>query len=124
MVTAKNMRRERGWLTAEAAVAMAVVISVLLPLLAGFAQNRGESRDLYVRAVAMEIVDGEMEVLAAGAWREFAPGRHTYTLDAAAMVNLPEGEFVFTRAADFIRLEWLPDHRLNKTPVRREMKLP
>ena len=76
-----------------------------------------------VRAVAMGIVDGEMEVLAAGAWQEFAPGRHVYPVEAGAAVNLPEGEFVFTCGEDFIRLEWLPDERLGKRAVRREVKL-
>ena len=74
MVTRGQHRRQRGSLTAEVAVALAVMLTVLLPFAAKLAQDRVEGRKLYQRAIAIQIVDGEMEVLAAGGWREVAIG--------------------------------------------------
>ena len=123
MVTRGQHRRQRGSLTAEVAVALAVMLTVLLPFAAKLAQDRVEGRKLYQRAIAIQIVDGEMEVLAAGGWREFAIGEHPYTVNAGAAINLPEGKFVLTRTAESLRLEWQPDARFNQKPVMREMTL-
>jgi len=117
-------RRQRGSLMAEIAVALVIFTTVMVPLVVSFTHDQKEGRDLYLRAIAMEIVDGEMEVLAAGAWREYAPGRHVISVEAGAAVNLPDGEFIFTRGEKFMRLEWVPEERFQKRKVIREVSLP
>ena len=120
----KQRKRQRGSMTAEVAVSLGILVTVALPLVMSFVKDQKEGRDQYLRAVAMEIVDGEMEVLAAGAWRQYAPGRHEYPIAAAAAGNLPEGDFIFTRDETTIRLEWRPRNRPRRMNVKREMRLP
>ena len=78
-------------LLAEMAVAIAILVIALLPLgyAAGF--NARLFRANYERAVAMEIVDGEMEILAAGEWRAFPEGPQPYAVHAKAAASLPPG---------------------------------
>src|SRR5438128_11984527 len=88
--------RQRGALMTELLVAMVLLTSALLPLAYSIAGERRLARALYQRAVAMEIVDGEMELLAAGEWRAFTPGRSDYSVRAGAATNLPPGRFLLT----------------------------
>src|SRR5437016_843099 len=53
--------RRTGTLMVEFLVAMALVMGALLPLAYSFAKEKRLARALYQRAVAMEIVDGEIE---------------------------------------------------------------
>ena len=70
----------------------------------------------YQRAVAMEIVDGEMEALAAGEWRAFPPGTHDYRVHAGAATNLPPGRFILTVQPDMVRLRWQPARQGPRRP--------
>ena len=69
--------RRRGALMTELFVAMALLTGALLPLAYSITSEKRLARASYQRAVAMEIVDGEMEVLAAGEWRAFSAGCRT-----------------------------------------------
>ena len=64
--TINSLHRQRGSLMVELLVALAILTGVLLPLAYSFVSERRLARSAYQRAVAMEIVDGEMEVLLAG----------------------------------------------------------
>ena len=75
---AARRRRQRGSLMVELLVALAFLVGVLFPLAYSFVSERRLARAYYQRAVAMEIVDGEMEALLAGQWRAFPPGTHDY----------------------------------------------
>jgi hypothetical protein len=55
----------------------------------------------------MEIVDGEIEVLAAGEWRAYHSGTQEYKASAGAATNLPAGKFLLTIRDRQLRLEWL-----------------
>lgn len=126
MVIKKPIRKNRGTLTAEVLMALGILMAVMIPLVASSLQDQKHTRQLYLRAVAMEIVDGEMEVLAAGGWRAFEPGQHAYSVTGQAAANLPPGKFILTRTQETIRLEWQPDdpttHR--HISVVREVNLP
>ena len=63
-------RAEHGMLMAELVVAMAILMIAVMPIGYSFMQDARLFRVTYQRAVAMEIVDGEMEILVAGEWRE------------------------------------------------------
>ena len=108
----------------ELLVAMALLTGLLLPLAYSFSSERRYARAEYQRAVAMEIVDGELETLLAGRWRAFEPGIQDYAVHAAAATNLPSGRFVLTLERDNVRLEWHPDVKRHGGSVAREAALP
>ena len=92
----------------EVLVALAIMIGVLLPLAYSFVCERRFALACYQRAVAMEIVDGEMEALLAGEWRAFPLGTHEYKVGATAATNLPPGRFTLTVQPPTLRLSWQP----------------
>lgn len=117
------MRPDRGFLTTELVVAMAILATASLPLGYSILHERQLLRASYHRAVAEQIVDGEMEILVAGEWRMIPEGIQDYHVRAAAATNLPPGRFRFTRHEKQLRLEWLPARHPNGA-IQREVKLP
>jgi hypothetical protein len=115
--------RRRGALTIELLVAMALLTGSLLPLAYGVASEKRLARACYQRGVAMEIVDGEIEVLAAGQWRAYPAGVSEYRVSALAATNLPPGRFQLTIQADKVRLEWKPSVKDHGGPVVREVSV-
>jgi hypothetical protein len=109
-----------GFLMIELLVALAIVIVALLPVAYSFAAERRLALASYQRAVAMEIVDGEMEALIAGEWRAYSPGTHEYHVHAGAATNLPAGKFLLTVQSDKVRLRWQPAVKDHGGPVTRE----
>jgi hypothetical protein len=99
---------------------MALLVFALFPLAYSFASERRLARSYYQRAVAMEIVDGEMEVLLAGEWRSYKPGVQEYHARGSAVTNLPPGKFQLEVAKEKLRLEWLPAIQMQGGPVTRE----
>ena len=103
-------------------MAMGLLVGALLPLAYSLASEKRLARAYYQRAVAMEIVDGEMETLAAGGWRAFTPGPHEYPVSAGAATNLPPGKFLVTIESGKVRLEWLPTVKDHGGRVVREVE--
>jgi hypothetical protein len=119
---ATGHRHERGFfLMTDLIVGMAILTLAIIPLAFSFARDQRLLRAEYYRAAAVEIVDGEMEVLAAGAWRDFPEGQQVYTVHAATAAHLPPGRFEFTRAGNHLRLEWKSDKRVGVGEVVREV---
>ena len=112
--------RERGTLMTELLVAMALMAGALLPLAYSVSAEKRLARASYQRAVAMEIVDGEMEILVAGECRAFTPGTHDYQVRARSATNLPLGKFALTVRPDRVRLEWRPSVKDHGGGVVRE----
>jgi hypothetical protein len=100
---------------------MAILSSILIPIAYSVAAERRLARATYQRAIAVEIVDGEMEALAAGGWRAFTNGVTDYPVRARAATNLPPGRFTLTINAQKLRLEWQPDVKQHGGPVIREV---
>lgn len=117
-------RHRAGWLEIDLAVAVGILIIALMPLAYSFSREASLFKASYYRAVAMEIVDGEMEILAGGEWRAFEHGTHQYQVSADAARNLPDGEFILTVDADRLRLEWIPERKHRGGVVMREVALP
>jgi len=113
--------RERGALMTELMVAMAILAVALFPLAFSFAQETRFLRSCYNRAVAMEIVDGEVEVLLAGEWKSFKEGVQDYAPHAQAITNLPPSKFQLTITGHRLRLEWLPSEKNQGAIVVREV---
>jgi hypothetical protein len=92
----------------ELLVAMAILAAVVIPLAWSIISERRLARAYYQQAVAMEVLDGEMEVLLAGEWRAYSPGQHPYEIHALSATNLPPGNFTLTINSTRVRLDWLP----------------
>jgi hypothetical protein len=106
--------------------AIAVLAIAILPLGFGILHHRTLVRDATTRAVVLELLDGEMEVLAAGEHRSFQEGTHPYALTGAAALNLPQGSCLLTRAPQplggiELHLEWKPTVARAMQPVRRSI---
>lgn len=112
--------RQCGSMMAEMMVALAILMAVMVPVAYSFDAEKRAARATYDHAIAMEIVDGEMEVLLAGEWHAFTPGTHPYPVKAAALTNLPPGEFTLTLSTNKVRLEWKPSMTRRGGPVVRE----
>ncbi len=124
MVIRIASRRRAGWLMIELLAALALLLGGLLPLAYSLASEGRLARSSYQHAVAMELVDGEMEILAAGEWRAFSPGRHIYQVRSMAATNLPPGQFLLHVGEHKLQLEWRPAAKHSGGPVVREVKLP
>lgn len=122
----QHRRRQRGLLIADLIIALTLLFVGILPLAFSFASEQKLLRAYYHRALAVEIVDGEFEILAAGEWRAFPVGNHVYSVHADSRTNLPPGRFVLTLSTNHLRLEWLPveTNRGRGGPVVREGMLP
>ena len=112
---------QRAMLNIEITVAIAILAIAVLPVAFMFAHEGKLLRAYYRNAVAMQILDGEMEVLAAGEWRKITEGTQNYEVTARSATNLPPGKFAVTRNAKTLRLDWLPQ---KGTPMHREVRLP
>ncbi|HEX5400521.1 MAG TPA: hypothetical protein VFY06_15850 [Verrucomicrobiae bacterium] len=119
----KSPRARRGALMMDAVVAMAILAIAVVPLGFSFAKEHRLLNVEYQRAVATEIVDGEMEVLAAGAWKDFPDGSQNYSVHAGAATSLPPGHFQLTKTGNHLHLEWTADKRQGIGPVVREVTL-
>lgn len=121
---ATGRTRLRGSMMLEAMVGLAILTAAVLPLGYAFTQERQMFRASYQRAVAMELVDGEIEILAAGEWRAFGQGSRPYKVRADATKNLPPGRFQLSVEGKRLRLEWIPDRQHAGGKVVREVRLP
>src|SRR5438552_547364 len=89
-------RRQIGAMTADLVIAMGILLTVMIPLAFSITYQQKLCRAAYYQAVAMEIVDGEMETLAAGEWRAYKAGTQPYVVRAESAKNLPKGRFELT----------------------------
>lgn len=119
-----NRSRRRGFLSLELVVACALLTVALLPIAFGFALEARAVRHSYWDAVIMEIVDGEMEVLAAGAWVALPEGEQPLRVSADAARQLPAGGFWTVRSQGKLRVEWRPDPGVRHRTHAREVLLP
>ena len=107
----------------DAVVAMAILSLAIVPLGFSFARERQVLKIEYLRSVANEIMDGEMEILAAGDWKNFPDGSQNYSVHANAAASLPPGHFQLTKTGNHLRLEWHPDEKHGVGAVVRETTL-
>jgi hypothetical protein len=121
VIQTRHPARERGAIIFEVVMAMAILVIAVLPL--GFTLHSDAKlfRVTYQQAVAMEIVDGEIEILAAGGWRDIPEGSRPYAVHANAATSLPPGRFLLTRAGNHLRLEWSAAKKSGIAPVIREV---
>jgi hypothetical protein len=119
-----HKKSSQGVLMMDLAMAIIILSLAIFPLAFSFAQERDAMRADYFRAAADEVVDGEMEVLAAGDWKNYPDGTHSYTVQSPAAAGLPAGNFELTKAGKRLRLEWMPKRRQGIGIVTREITVP
>jgi cytochrome bd-type quinol oxidase subunit 1 len=115
--------RQRGALATDLIVALAVLVVAVVPLAFSFNHEQKVLTRYYHRAVVMELLDGEIERLAAGEWRAYERGRQPYEVKSAAADQLPKGQFTLTVEEDRVRLEWAPEQRGKGGRLVREGRL-
>jgi hypothetical protein len=116
----KGWCSRRGFLEVDLLVGLAILSLAVLPVAFSFTHERQLLRAGYFRADATEIVDGEMEILAAGDWKNFPDGAQAYTVHAKAAASLPPGHFQLTKTGSHLRLEWTSDERRGIGTIIRE----
>jgi hypothetical protein len=119
----KNHRSRRGFLEVDLLVGLAILSLAIVPVGFSFARERQVLKLEYSRSVANEIVDGEMEILAAGDWKNFPDGAQNYSVHANAAASLPPGHFQLTKTGNLLRLEWIPDGKPGVSAVVREVTI-
>jgi hypothetical protein len=112
--------RQRGFLEVDMMVGLAILTIAVLPLGYTFVRERQVLKIEYCRCVADEIVDGEMEILLAGAGKNLPDGPQAYVVNARAASQLPHGHFQLTKTGNHLRLEWTPEVRRGFAAVVRE----
>lgn len=118
-----SRHRARGFLEADMAVGLVILALAVIPVAYSFARERQVLKIDYCRGIANEIVDGEMEILAAGAAKDIPDGSQNYSVNAAAATQLPPGHFQLTKTGNHLRLEWIPDVHRGFVTVIREASL-
>ena len=114
-------RNRHGSIMIELVVAIGILTTALLPFAYSYMNEQHQCHMAYVRAIAMELVDGQMEILAAGRWREVGgDGVYDYPVNAGAARNLSPGKFTLTVHGRQLRLEWRPDNPRQCRPIIRE----
>ena len=113
-------RRKCAFLEVDLMVGLAILSLAVVPLGYSFARERHMLKIEYFHSVANEIVDGEMEVLAAGGGKNFPDGSQNYAVHANAASRLPPGHFQLTKTGNHLRLEWNADEKAGIGTVVRE----
>ena len=101
-------------------VAMSILTLAIIPMAFSYMGEQRTTRQLYQRAVAMELLDGEMEVLAAGEWHSFKQGAQAYSFHGDAAKNLPPGSAQLTITGNHLRLELSPAKKSRKDIIIRD----
>ncbi len=121
----RNRTARRGFLQIDLIAALAILGIAMMPLAFAFVRERQVLKIDYCHSVADEIVDGEMEILADGAGRDFPDGSQVYTVHAHAASVLPPGHFQLTKNGNHLRLmAWLPDEKHGLGAIIRETTMP
>lgn len=115
--------RQRGFLEIDMMVGMAILALAVVPVGFSLVRERQVLKLDYHRCVADEIVDGEMEILAAGAARNLPDGTQNYAVHAAAAGKLPPGHFELAKTGSHLRLAWIPDLPCGVGPIIRETNM-
>lgn len=114
---------QRGFLQMDLVMGMAILVIAVIPLGYASMQERRALRNEYSRAVIVEALDGEMEILAAGAGKNLPDGAQNFPVTARALDRVPPGHFQLTKSDRNLRLEWSADEPCGLGTVVRETTL-
>ncbi len=118
-----RLARRRAFLQLDVAVAITVLALVFIPLSVSSSGDLDLARRQYFEAVALQLIDGEMDVLLAGERQKYTTGEHRITPVGESVQNLPEGEFVLTVHDQKLTLAWVPKKLAKWGRVERVVEL-
>ena len=118
-----RLAKRLAFLQLDVAIALTVLALVFIPLSVSSSGGLDLARRHYFEAVALQLIDGEMDVLLAGERRKYTPGEHRITPVGEAVQNLPEGKFVLTVKQKQLTLTWVPTKRAKWGRVERVVQL-
>ena len=119
----KTKLHRSGFLQIDLIIGLAILSIAILPLGYSFQRERNVLKIEYCRSVINELVDGEMEILMAGAAKNLPDGSQNFPVQSRAAEKLPAGHFQFTKSQNHLRLEWQADEKCGISPVVREATL-
>ena len=125
MILSRTIRlaRCRAFLQLDVAIALSLLALVFIPLSVSSSGDLDLARRHYFEAVALQLIDGEMDVLLAGERRKYTLGEYGITPVGEAVQNLPEGKFVLTVQEQKLTLAWVPTKRAKWGRVERVVEL-
>ena len=112
-----------AFLQLDVAVAITFLALVFIPLSISSSGDLDLARRHYFEAVALQLIDGEMDVLLAGERRKYTTGEHRIKPVGEAVQNLPEGEFVLSVQDEKLTLAWMPKKLAKWGRVERVVQL-
>ena len=118
-----RLAKRLAFLQLDVAIALTVLALVFIPLSVSSSGGLDLARRHYFEAVALQLIDGEMDVLLAGERRKYTTGEHRITPVGEAVQNLPEGEFVLTVHDQKLTLAWVPKKLAKWGRVERVVQL-
>jgi hypothetical protein len=113
-------RKRDGWMNVDLLVAIALLLLVVLPLAYGMVGERRLLDAELRRAALVELLDGELEILLAGEWRNRPEGESDVPLTGAATARLQPGRCVLVKTGKNLRLEWRSEKRDGAVSVSKE----
>ena len=119
----RQLGQRRGFLQFDMVVGLAILTIAVMPLGFSFMRERQALFTEYRRCVINELVDGEMEILVAGAARNLPDGPQTLPVQSQAMNRLPAGHFQLNKSGNHLQLAWLPDEKCGLSAITRETTL-
>ncbi len=123
VIKLNRLSSAHAFLLLDLVVGMGLLVLAIFPLAYTVNSESRLFRATYQRAIAMEIVDGEMEILTAGEWLSCPEGTHPYAVTARAAANLPAGQFELTRTGRHLRLAWTATEKSGIGTLVREVTL-
>ena len=118
-----RLARRRAFLQLDVAIALTVLALVFIPLSVSSSGDLDLARRHYFEAVALQLIDGEMDVLLAGERRKYTTGEHRIKPVGDAVQNLPESKFVLTVQDEKLTMAWVPTKRAKWGRVERVVQL-
>lgn len=118
-----RLKRSQGFLQIDLIAGLAILTIAIMPLGYAFSRERQALRTEYYRSVINQIVDGETEILAAGAAKNLPDGSQTLAVQSRAAEKLPAGHFQVNKTGNHLRVEWTPDKKCGLSAVVRETTL-
>ena len=116
-------RRRNGFLQFDLVMGLAILIIAVIPVGYSFARERQALLTETRRCVINELVDGEIEILAAGAAKNLPDGPQALSVQSRSVTSLPPGHFQLAKSGNHLSLTWLPDGKCGLGAITREATL-
>ena len=118
-----RLAKRLAFLQLDVAIALTVLALVFIPLSVSSSGGLDLARRHYFEAVALQLIDGEMDVLLAGERQKYTTGEHRIKPVGDAVQNLPEGKFVLTVQDEKLTMAWVPTKRAKWGRIERVVEL-